>query len=42
MSICSIRKGTVLSFIGSWGSGLAMLTIDEEVSRGSRRLITIP
>ena len=38
----SIRKGTLLSLHGSWGSGLAMLTIDEEVSRGATRLVTIP
>lgn len=38
----TFRKGTLLSLHGSWGSGLAMLTVDEEVPHGATRLVTIP
>ena len=38
----TFRKGTLLSLHGSWGSGLALLTVDEEVPHGATRLVTIP
>ena len=38
----AFRKGTLLSLHGSFGSGLALLTVDEEVPHGATRLIAIP
>ena len=36
------RRGMPVSLYGSWGSGLAMPTVDEEVPGGAMRLVTIP
>jgi hypothetical protein len=32
----------LVSLHGAWGSGLSMLTVDEEVPGGAMRLVTIP
>jgi hypothetical protein len=36
------RRGMLVALHGAWGSGLAMLTVDEEVPGGATRLVTIP
>ena len=38
----TIRRGLPVSMHGFWGAGLAMPTVDEEVSGGAMRLVTIP
>jgi len=37
----TFRKGTLLSLHGSLGSGLALLTVDEEVPGGAPWLVSI-
>ena len=38
----TIRRGMLVSMHGSWGSGLAMPTVDEEGPGGATRLVSIP
>jgi hypothetical protein len=38
----TFRKGTLLSLHGSFGSGLALLTVNEVVPHGATRSVTIP